>query len=138
MTQSEFLTQAYAAAKSSGCLFPDAAACEAAWASHDGSTQAAIKGNNLFDFRVPAKLYAGAMTVPIPNAKGYNSRLAFKSWEDCFHYRAEWMARMTMFSYVRKAKTVDEYLAQMQRLSSDFQYAAKVKAIYTANEELFK
>lgn len=135
MSEQEFLTSATGAAKAAGHLFPEMAACEAAYSSKFGQTQSALKANNLFDFRVPAKLFAGALTVSIATVQGkYNSRLAFASWEDCFRYRAQWMERVTMFYLVRRAKTADEYLAQMARLSSDPEYAQKVRAIYTANE----
>lgn len=135
MSEQEFLTSATGAAKAAGHLFPEMAACEAAYSSKFGQTQSALKANNLFDFRVPAKLFAGALTVSIATVQGkYNSRLAFASWEDCFRYRAQWMQRVTMFYLVRRARTAEEYLAEMQKLSSDFDYGVKVKAIYTANE----
>ena len=138
MTQAEFLIQAFAAAKAAGHIFPDWAACEAAHASKFGTTESAVKGNNLFDFRVPAKRMPGTLTVTIEQAKQASVRRAFANWQDCFAYRALWIQAVTMFYLVRRAKTGDEYIAEMNRLASDpATYSAKVKAIYTANEALF-
>ena len=139
MTPTDFLTAAFAAAKASGHICPDWAACEAAHASKFGTTEAAVKGNNLFDFRVPAKRGPGTLTVAIQDAKKASVRRAFANWQDCFAYRALWMQAVTMFYLVRRAKTGDEYIAEMNKLASDpGNYGAKVKAIHDANEELFR
>lgn len=137
--ETDFLTAAFAAAKAAGHIFPDWAACEAAYASKFGTTEVAVKGNNLFDFRVPARRGPGTLTVTIENAKQASVRRAFANWQDCFQYRALWMQAVTMFYLVRRAKTGDEYIREMNKLASDpGTYEAKVRAIYTANAELWQ
>lgn len=139
--QQTFLENAYAAAKAAGCIFPEYAACEAALASNYGQTPSAKRGNNLFNFRVPAKAYrqsGNVRTVPVDPGKGINARLAFGSYADCFAYRADHMAKVTMYYLARRAKTGYEYLAEMARLSPDPQYRPKIQAIYTANEAILQ
>lgn len=136
--ESDFLTAAFTAAKAAGHLFPDWAACEAAHASKFGTTEAAIKGNNLFDFRVPAKRMPGTLTIPMEQAGKLKMRLRFASWEDCFRHRQGWFEAVTMFYLVRRAKTGEDYIAEMNKLASDPEnYGVKVKAIHEANEVLF-
>lgn len=138
MTEADFLAAAFAATKASGHIFPDWAACEAAATSHFGTTPASIKANNLFDFRVPAKRGRGTLTVNVGDATKAAHRLAFASWEHCFRHRAGWIANVTMFYLVRRAKTGAEYIAEMNKLATDpATYGAKVKSIYTANEAIF-
>jgi hypothetical protein len=133
-----FLTAALAAAVASGHIFPDWAACEAAHASKWGTIPAAVKGNNLFDFRVPAKRGPGTLTIPMEHASKLVMRLRFASWEDCFRHRAEWIQAVTMFYLVRRAKTGDEYIAEMNKLASNpATYGPEIKAIYAANEAIF-
>jgi len=138
MTEADFLTAAFTAAKAAGHIFPDWAACEAAHASKFGTIPAAVKGNNLFDFRVPAKRGPGTLTIPMEHASKLVMRLRFPSWEDCFRHRAQWMQAVTMFYLVRRAKTGEDYIAEMNKLASDPEnYRVKVKAIHDANEVLF-
>ena len=137
MTQQEFLTQAFDAAKAAGHIFPDWAACEAARDSNFGTTDAATKGNNLFNFRVPAKRGPGLFTVTIPNAKAAWTRLAFNNWTECFAYRAKWFENVTMFYLAKRAKTGEEYIRAMQKLANSPAYSQEVTAIHSANEELF-
>lgn len=139
MTPTDFLTAAFAAAKAAGHLFPDWAACEAAATSHFGTTPAAAKANNLFDFRVPAKRGPGTLTVNVGDATKAAHRLSFASWEDCFKHRAQMLQVFTMFYLVKRAKTGEEYIAAMNKLAADpSTYGPKVKSIYTQNEALFQ
>jgi len=138
MIVTDFLIAAFAAAQAAGHIFPDWAACEAAHASKFGTIEAAVKGNNLFDLRVPAKRGPGTLTIPIEHASKLVMRLRFASWQDCFAHRAAWMQNVTMFYLVRRAKTGDEYIREMNKLASRPDvYEAEVRAIYEANKAVF-
>lgn len=137
MTEAEFMAEAFAAAKASGHIFPGWAACEAAQDSKFGSIAAAVKANNLFGFRVPAKLGPGTLSVRIEEAKKSWSVLQFPSWEACFRHRAEWIRRAPMFYLARRAKTGERYIAAMNDLASNpAVYGREVTAIYTSHEAL--
>lgn len=123
------------AARASGHIWPEYAACEAALDSNFGTTELAIKANNVFNLRAPAKWPIGShVYVQTVNGKQYDW-LEFRTVESCFAARMDKLRRFTMFYLALRAKTAAEYVTQVSKLwSGDPMRAKNVLSLYAALE----
>jgi flagellum-specific peptidoglycan hydrolase FlgJ len=72
--QDSFLSQASAAARAAGHIFPDYAACEAALESTWGRSRLAREANNLFGQKESTETIDGVGTLALPTQEYLNGR----------------------------------------------------------------
>jgi hypothetical protein len=111
--EEEFLIKAHTAALAAGHIFPDIAACEAALSSDYGRSDLSINANNLFNFRVMAKMANGIRIYSRPEKDRIATDwLWFETWTGCFAYRMDYIRKFTMHYEMLRAKTVAQYLGR--------------------------
>jgi flagellum-specific peptidoglycan hydrolase FlgJ len=146
--QTAFLRSAYRGALDARHVFPDIAACEAALESAWGTSELAVKANNLFGQKQQTHPVYG--TIAIPTREFINHQwvtqdaewVVFPSVVECFASRMATLLRLSQdyphYALALEAKSGAEYIREVSlSWSTDPQRAAKVLAIYDAHKNLF-
>ncbi len=112
-----FLEKAYSAALRSGHIFPGAAAAETAVESAWGTSQLAIKANNLFGLKKPAAWTGPVLSLQTREyLKGEWVTVPaewpiFADWSECFTERMNTLHRVARYAPALAAKTPEEFIA---------------------------
>lgn len=136
-----FLTQAHDAAKLSGHIFPEMAACEAALESHFGESILALQDKNLFGMKQHQHPVFGTHVLPTKEfldgkwVELNSSWISYPDWESCFLDRMATLKRLGSFyphyAAALKAANGAEFVTEVSRTwSTDPQRSEKVLAIY--------
>ena len=151
MTQHEqFLISARDAAKASGHIWPEFAACEAALESGWGSSSLAAKYNNLFG-RKQSSSRPVFETVNLPTKEWIEGEgfipteaawVVYPTWADCFHDRMDTLHRLeNTYQHYRNALAATDgetFVREVsQTWSTDPHRADKVLDIYHNNAAIF-
>ena len=146
--QEQFLTQAFAAAKASGHIFPDYAACETALESAWGQSQLCQQANNLFgEKQTHPPVYD---TLALPTREFLHGTwvsvtaqwIKFPDWASAFQLRMQTLQRLqnSIPSYKLALTATDgvhfvQYVSQAW--STDPDRAGKVLTIHDHHQDVF-
>jgi len=139
--QKQFLLKAAAAAKQSGHVFPEMAACEAALESAFGKSGLATLDNNLFGMKQHKHPIYGTHILPTREFENGQWEVVNAAWvhypdqASCFADRMATLQRLAPvyphYAAALDASDRDTYItAVSQTWSTDPNRAAKVQAIY--------
>jgi flagellum-specific peptidoglycan hydrolase FlgJ len=149
MTKGDFFTQALAAAKASGHIWPDFACCEAAEESRFGNSQLAQEADNLFGQKTPSQPPPGWAypVVVIPTHEVEHGELVevshqswpkFPDWETSFRERMNLLKRLSAYAPALAATSGVDFINLVSPVwASDPARAGNVLAIYKDNLEFF-
>jgi len=122
MTQQEFISAMYSAAKSSNHAFPEYAACEVANDSNWDEKGLIASANNIFSTRAPAKLGTNMQTVWITSKQNVNGKMVdrlstymkFDSVADAFAARMKTLKQYrAIYRECLLADTGEEFVMQV-------------------------
>lgn len=146
--QTKFLNAALAAAKASGHIFPNIAACEAALESSWGLSQLATEANNLFGQK-QSHPPISAETLTLPTKEYLHGTwqtvqanwAKFASWQECFSARMNLLKALApsypAYRAALAAKDPETFVTEVSKSwSTDPQRAAKVLSIYRAHRDI--
>jgi flagellum-specific peptidoglycan hydrolase FlgJ len=147
-SQTEFLQNAYAAAKYAEHIFPDMAACEAALESAWGVSRLARDANNLFGEKASHDYTGEVLVLPtseyLPGGKWTTitaTWVKFDSIADCFRSRMALLERLAPeyphYAAALAAPDAETFVTEVSKSwSTDPQRAAKVLSIYRAHRDI--
>ncbi len=100
--QTDFLSNALTAARASGHIFPEAAACEAAVETAWGTSQLYLRGNNVFGQKVPLHPNPAYGVLAMPTQENLNGKwvtiqanfVHFPTIAESFHDRMATLVRL--------------------------------------------
>ncbi len=141
MAPADFLVKATAAARAAHHIFPEHAACEAALESGWGSSELAVRANNLFGQKQSHPARGASLMLPTREflhgawVTVSANWIAFTDWGDCFAHRMivlrELAAAYPHYGAALVAKSGDEFIEQVSKSwSTDPERANKVLAVY--------
>jgi len=141
--QEQFLSKAVAAARASGHLFPEYAACEAALESGWGMSHLAVEANNLFGQKQAHPPLAGTETIALPTREYLHgawvavqaSWVRFEDWAACFRERMALLQSLSAaypnYKAAIEAATGEQFVTEVSKTwSTDPARAGKVLAVY--------
>jgi flagellum-specific peptidoglycan hydrolase FlgJ len=147
-TQRAFLLEAYEAARASGHIFPQAAACEAALESSWGQSQLCLNANNIFGQKTPAAWKGG--TISLPTSEFLHGAWVtvqaiwcrFPTMQAAFDARMDLLHRLAGeypdYAAALAATTPEQFLTSVsRRWSSDPQRGAKCISILHEHADVF-
>lgn len=147
--QIEFLTQAVAAARQGGHIFPEMAACEAALESGWGLSRLARIANNLFGQKQNRGHTQGIGTLTLPTREYLHGRwvtvdafwVKFPDWAAAFAGRMAILralsAEFPAYDHALHAATPEQFVQLVsERWSTDPERARKVLSIYDEHQPL--
>jgi len=136
--QTEYLKHVYESAKTSGHIFPGAAAAVAALESNWGTSKLALVANNLFGLK-KSSTWAGR-TVEIPTKEYIRDAWVtvnavwpvYDSWQECFSERMKVLKKSpSMYSAALSATNPEEFIKKVSlRWATDPLRGMKVISIY--------
>jgi flagellum-specific peptidoglycan hydrolase FlgJ len=148
--QSDFLRKAAAAARMSGHVWPEYAACEAALESGWGRSLLAVEANNFFGQKQSHPPLGNTATLTLPTREFLHGSWVtvqanwtkFADWQQCFTARMELLRRLGRayphYAAALAAKTGEEYVVEVSKSwSTDPDRAGKVLAVYDAHRDAF-
>jgi flagellum-specific peptidoglycan hydrolase FlgJ len=141
--QKQFVIEAAAAAKQSGHIFPEMAACEAALESRYGASTLAIRDLNLFGMKQHAHPVYGTHNLPTREfLKGKWEQVSaawvlYPDWASCFADRMSTLRRLASvyphYAAALAAKDQASYVTEVSRTwSTDPERGQKVLQIWAA------
>lgn len=143
-TQLDFLSRAYLGAKTSGHIFPGAAAAEAALESAWGTSKLCLVANNLFGLKKPSG-WTGR-TVEIDTREFLNGKSVivpavwpvYDSWAECFTERMKVLQRNpSIYGKALSAPTPEDFIREVSsRWATDPLRGAKVLSIYRSHLDI--
>jgi len=141
--QTDFLSDAAAAATSAVHPFPEMAACEAALESAWGNSELAREANNLFGMKLSRVSPNSGKFLALPTREFEHGQwfettakwAVYESWADCFEDRAKTLHRLSsVFLHYHAALDATDpmtYITEVSKTwSTDPNRAAKVISIY--------
>lgn len=143
--QIQFLTKSYAAAKSSGHIFPEAAAAETALESSWGTSKLCLQANNLFGLKKPES-WTGP-TISIPTREYLNEQWVtvpavwpvFPDWQTSYTERMHVLLVVPRYASVLGATTIEDYIFKVSHTwATDPERAANVLSIYNHHKDLLQ
>lgn len=147
--QLAFLAKAFAAAKTAGHVWPQAAACEAVVETAWGTSQSYLQGNNAFGTK--QHVHAIFKTVNLPTREYINGAwcqvnapfIAYPDLQACFSDRMDTLTRLAPsyphYDAALKATTPEEYLVQVsQTWSTDPDRAATCVGILHVHSDILQ
>ena len=142
-TQLLFLRAAYTAASQSGHIFPGAAAAETALESTWGTSQLAVKANNLFGLKKSSTWIGQTITLPtreyIDNAWMTVSATwpVFTSWAEGMTERMNTLHRLSCYADALKATTPEQFIERVSvHWSTGPNRANQVLSIFHAHRDI--
>jgi flagellum-specific peptidoglycan hydrolase FlgJ len=137
----DFLSRAFLAAKQSGHIFPEMAACEAALESGYGRSQLAVQDRNLFGMKQHQHPIYGTHVLPTREFLGDKwvtvsaNWITYPNWETCFADRMATLKRLAAiyphYAAALAAGSATTYVMEVsQSWSTDPERGNKVLAIY--------
>lgn len=147
-----FLHRAFSAAKVSGHIFPDYAACEAALESNWGRSELCVKGNNLFGSKLPSDRIIpktwGAIVMPTKeflHDKWVTIEakfVAYPGWTNSFTDRMYTLNLLSSsyphYANALKATSGQEFVEEVSKSwSTDPLRAKKVEEIHNVHKGVF-
>lgn len=148
--QDEFLTKAAAAARASGHVYPEFAACEAALESGWGMSHLAMEANNLFGQKQAHPPLAGTETISLPTREFLHGAwvaveanwVKFPDWSACFRERMALLRSLSAaypnYRAALAATTGDQFVTEVSKTwSTDPDRAGKVLAVHDCHRAAF-
>ena len=148
--QDDFLTKAAAAARASGHLFPEYAACEAALESGWGMSHLAVEANNLFGQKQAHPPLPGTDTVSLPTREFLHGAwvvvqanwVKFPDWAACFKERMALLQSLSEvwphYKTALSATTGEQFITEVSKTwSTDPARAGKVLSVYDFHRAAF-
>ena len=148
--QDDFLTKAAAAARASGHLFPEYAACEAALESGWGMSHLAVEANNLFGQKQAHPPLPGTDTISLPTREFLHgawvvveaSWVKFPDWAACFKERMALLRSLSEawphYKTALAATTGEQFITEVSKTwSTDPGRAGKVLSVYDFHRAAF-
>lgn len=148
--QDDFLTRAAAAARTSGHLFPEYAACEAALESGWGMSHLAVEANNLFGQKQAHPPLAGTDTLSMPTREFLHGAwvvvqanwVKFPDWASCFRERMALLRSLgeayPHYKAALGAVSGEQFITEVSKTwSTDPDRAGKVLSVYDAHRAAF-
>lgn len=141
--QRQFITNCIAEARSSGHIFPEMAACEAALESTYGTSLLAIKGLNLFGVKQHSHPIYGSISLMTREYVNLQVESVMVEWvsyptlRDCFEDRMRTLQRLSAvfphYNAALHATTAEEYVTEVSKTwSTDPARAQKVLSIFAS------
>ncbi len=148
--QDDFLTKAAAAARASGHLFPEFAACEAALESGWGMSHLAVEANNLFGQKQAHPPLQGTDTISMPTREFLHGAwvvvqanwVKFPDWAACFRERMALLRSLSQaYPYYKAAlgaPTGEQFITEVSKTwSTDPDRAGKVLSVFDVHRAAF-
>lgn len=143
--QITFLTKAYESAKTSGHIFPGAAAAEAALESAWGTSKLCRLANNLFGLKKP-EVWTGP-TINIATQEFLDGIWktipatwpVFPDWTASMVERMNTLHRVSRYASVLGCTTPEDYIIEVSsKWATDPERAANVLSIYSHHRDILK
>jgi flagellum-specific peptidoglycan hydrolase FlgJ len=148
--QDDFLTRAAAAARASGHLFPEFAACEAALESGWGMSHLAVEANNLFGQKQAHPPLQGTDTISMPTREFLHGAwvvvqanwVRFPDWAACFRERMALLRSLSEayphYKVALGAATGELFITEVSKTwSTDPDRAGKVLSVFDVHRAAF-